>query len=65
MCAKLVESNPEYIPAWNYRKLAVERIFSQLESDSESDPDAIKAIFREELKVVHFFEPDKKVLHSH
>ncbi|KAG5541894.1 hypothetical protein RHGRI_021656 [Rhododendron griersonianum] len=51
VCAKLVESNPEYIPAWNYRKLAVERIVSQLESDSESDPDAIKAIFREELKV--------------
>ncbi|KAI8548404.1 hypothetical protein RHMOL_Rhmol07G0271400 [Rhododendron molle] len=51
VCAKLVESNPEYITAWNYRKLAVERIVSQLESDSESDPDAIKAIFREELKV--------------
>ncbi|KAG6644461.1 hypothetical protein I3843_08G056900 [Carya illinoinensis] len=45
---KLLEVNPEYYTAWNFRKLAVEHRLSQ----SDSDPDSIKSIFSEELKVV-------------
>ncbi|XP_054796184.1 geranylgeranyl transferase type-2 subunit alpha 1 isoform X2 [Prosopis cineraria] len=46
--ARLLEINPESYTAWNYRKLAVEHRVSQ----SESNPDTIKSIFDEELKVV-------------
>ncbi|XP_034675812.1 geranylgeranyl transferase type-2 subunit alpha 1 [Vitis riparia] len=46
--AKLLEANPESYTAWNYRKLAVEHNLSQ----SESDPDTVKSIFSEELRVV-------------
>uniref|UniRef100_A0A7N0V0N3 Geranylgeranyl transferase type-2 subunit alpha n=1 Tax=Kalanchoe fedtschenkoi TaxID=63787 RepID=A0A7N0V0N3_KALFE len=46
--AKLLESNPEVYTGWNYRKLAVEHQLSQ----SESDPEAAKNIFDEELRVV-------------
>ncbi|XP_028777733.1 geranylgeranyl transferase type-2 subunit alpha 1 isoform X2 [Neltuma alba] len=45
---RLLEINPESYTAWNYRKLAVEHLVSQ----SESNPDTIKSIFDEELKVV-------------
>ncbi|GMY06954.1 geranylgeranyl transferase type-2 subunit alpha 1 [Fagus crenata] len=46
--AKLLEINPEYYTAWNYRKLSVEHRLSQ----SESDLDSVKSILSEELKVV-------------
>uniref|UniRef100_A0A2N9GC98 Geranylgeranyl transferase type-2 subunit alpha n=1 Tax=Fagus sylvatica TaxID=28930 RepID=A0A2N9GC98_FAGSY len=46
--AKLLEINPEYYTAWNYRKLSVENRLSQ----SESDLDSVKSILSEELKVV-------------
>lgn len=46
--AKLLEINPEYYTAWNYRKLAVEHRLTQ----SESDPDSVNSILNEELKVV-------------
>lgn len=46
--AKLLEINPENYTAWNYRKLAVEHNVKE----SESDPDSIKSIFDEELRVV-------------
>ncbi|XP_043712538.1 geranylgeranyl transferase type-2 subunit alpha 1 [Telopea speciosissima] len=45
--AKLVEVNPEHYTAWNYRKLAVDNILI-----SETDPDAIKSILNQELRVV-------------
>lgn len=43
--AKLLEINPEYYTAWNYRKLAVEYSLSQPDADPES-------ILNEELRVV-------------
>lgn len=46
--AKLLEINPEYYTAWNYRKLAVEHRLTR----SESDPDSVNSILNEELKVV-------------
>ncbi|XP_030542651.1 geranylgeranyl transferase type-2 subunit alpha 1 isoform X2 [Rhodamnia argentea] len=46
--AKLLEINPEYYTAWNYRKLAVEHNVKE----SESSPESVKSIFDEELKVV-------------
>ncbi|KAK4276904.1 hypothetical protein QN277_015000 [Acacia crassicarpa] len=46
--ARLLEINPESYTAWNYRKLAVEHRVCQ----SDSNPDTIKSIFDEELKVV-------------
>ncbi|KAB1203928.1 Geranylgeranyl transferase type-2 subunit alpha [Morella rubra] len=46
--AKLLEINPEYYTAWNFRKLAVEHRMSQ----PDSDPDSVKSILNEELKVV-------------
>ncbi|CAL0307795.1 unnamed protein product [Lupinus luteus] len=46
--AKLVENNPEWHTAWNYRKLAVKNFLSP----SESDPDYVKSILDEELRVV-------------
>ncbi|MFS7974784.1 putative protein geranylgeranyltransferase type II [Helianthus anomalus] len=44
--AKLIEANPEFMTAWNYRKLAFEQ------SQSEADSDRIQAIIDEELRVV-------------
>ncbi|KAJ0519707.1 putative protein geranylgeranyltransferase type II [Helianthus annuus] len=44
--AKLIEANPEFMTAWNYRKLAFEH------SQSEADSDRIQAIIDEELRVV-------------
>ncbi|CAL5430551.1 unnamed protein product [Camellia sinensis] len=49
--AKLLEANPEYLTAWNYRKFAVEHILSHSETDTEIDPDSIKSIYSEELRV--------------
>lgn len=43
--AKLLEANPEFYTAWNYRKLAVQHYLSQPSSDPES-------ILSEELRVV-------------
>ncbi|CAL5430547.1 unnamed protein product [Camellia sinensis] len=50
--AKLLEANPEYLTAWNYRKFAVEHILSHSETDTEIDPDSIKSIYSEELRVL-------------
>ncbi|KAL9997777.1 putative protein geranylgeranyltransferase type II [Helianthus debilis subsp. tardiflorus] len=47
--AKLIEANPEFMTAWNYRKLAFEH------SQSEADSDRIQAIIDEELRVVTFY----------
>lgn len=55
--AKLLEANPEYLTARNYRKFAVEHILSHSETDTEIDPDSIKSIYGEELRVVHLSEP--------
>ncbi|KAI7995496.1 Geranylgeranyl transferase type-2 subunit alpha 1 [Camellia lanceoleosa] len=49
--AKLLEANPKYLTAWNYRKFAVEHILSHSETDTEIDPDSIKSIYSEELRV--------------
>ncbi|CAL5428184.1 unnamed protein product [Camellia sinensis] len=49
--AKFPEANPEYLTAWNYRKFAVEHILSHFETDTEIDPDSIKSIYSEELRV--------------
>ncbi|OMO50776.1 Double-stranded RNA-binding protein [Corchorus capsularis] len=46
--AKLLEINPESYTAWNYRKLAVEYHLSQ----PESNPDSVKSILDDELRVV-------------
>ncbi|XP_058069367.1 geranylgeranyl transferase type-2 subunit alpha 1 [Magnolia sinica] len=45
--SKLLEINPEIYTAWNYRRLAVENNLR-----SEIDPDSIKALLDEELRVV-------------
>ncbi|PRQ21176.1 putative protein geranylgeranyltransferase type II [Rosa chinensis] len=50
--AKLLEKNPECYTAWNYRKLAVQHNLLAVQSDSDSDSGAIKAILDLELKVV-------------
>uniref|UniRef100_A0A1J3CKT1 Geranylgeranyl transferase type-2 subunit alpha n=1 Tax=Noccaea caerulescens TaxID=107243 RepID=A0A1J3CKT1_NOCCA len=44
----LLEINPEAYTAWNYRKLAVEDTLSRI----ESDPDLVKSVLDEELRVV-------------
>ncbi|KAI7996053.1 Geranylgeranyl transferase type-2 subunit alpha 1 [Camellia lanceoleosa] len=49
--AKLLEANPDYLTAWNYRKFAVEHILNHSETDKEIDPDFIKSIYGEELRV--------------
>ncbi|CAL5430530.1 unnamed protein product [Camellia sinensis] len=49
--AKFLEANPEYLTAWNYRKFVVEHILSHFEKDTEIDPDSIKSIYSEELRV--------------
>ncbi|KAK6277735.1 hypothetical protein POUND7_018058 [Theobroma cacao] len=48
LSAKLLEINPESYTAWNYRKLAVEHHLSQ----PESNPDSVKSILDDELRVV-------------
>ncbi|KAI7994187.1 Geranylgeranyl transferase type-2 subunit alpha 1 [Camellia lanceoleosa] len=49
--AKLLKANPEYLTAWNFRKFAVEHILSHSKTDTEIDPDSIKSIYSEELRV--------------
>ncbi|KAK1323501.1 hypothetical protein QJS10_CPA02g00124 [Acorus calamus] len=44
---KLLEVNPEIYTAWNYRKLAVQNRLG-----SVADPEAIKSVLDEELRVV-------------
>ncbi|KAJ8747985.1 hypothetical protein K2173_013123 [Erythroxylum novogranatense] len=48
LSAALLEINPESYTAWNYRKLAVEYNLTH----SASDPDLVKSIFDEELRLV-------------
>uniref|UniRef100_A0A1J3EY71 Geranylgeranyl transferase type-2 subunit alpha n=1 Tax=Noccaea caerulescens TaxID=107243 RepID=A0A1J3EY71_NOCCA len=48
LSTKLLEINPEAYTAWNYRKLAVEDTLSRI----ESDPDLVKSVLDEELRVV-------------
>ncbi|XP_010439023.1 PREDICTED: geranylgeranyl transferase type-2 subunit alpha 1-like [Camelina sativa] len=48
LSTKLLEINPEAYTAWNYRKLAVEDSLSRI----ESDPNSVKSILDEELRVV-------------
>ncbi|GKC34894.1 geranylgeranyl transferase type-2 subunit alpha 1, partial [Tanacetum coccineum] len=45
--AKLILANPEFMTAWNYRKLAF-----QHNIDQKNDLDYVKSIIDEELKVV-------------
>ncbi|XP_012068032.2 geranylgeranyl transferase type-2 subunit alpha 1 isoform X2 [Jatropha curcas] len=47
LSAKLLEINPEFYTAWNYRKLALEHNLAQ----SVSDPNLVKSILDEELRV--------------
>jgi hypothetical protein len=49
--AKLLELNPEFYTAWNFRKRAVQHLLS-----SETDEEARKRIIKEELDLVfiHF-----------
>lgn len=49
--AKLLELNPEYYTAWNYRKLAVGH-YLRGEPDGKTDEQYIKSILDEELIVV-------------
>ncbi|XP_055833989.1 geranylgeranyl transferase type-2 subunit alpha 1 [Solanum dulcamara] len=48
--AKLLESNPEYYTAWNYRKLAVQHNLNLPEV--ENNEESIKSILDEELRLV-------------
>lgn len=48
LSAKLLETNPELYTAWNYRKLAVQHKLTE----SDSNPDSLKSILDEELRVV-------------
>ncbi|XP_009779399.1 geranylgeranyl transferase type-2 subunit alpha 1 isoform X1 [Nicotiana sylvestris] len=48
--AKLLESNPEYYTAWNYRKLAVQHNLNLPEADNNEE--SIKSILDEELRLV-------------
>ncbi|KAL3514275.1 hypothetical protein ACH5RR_026992 [Cinchona calisaya] len=51
--AKLLEMNPEFITAWNYRKLAVEYHLKEAQSDGDQiDSESIESILDEELRVV-------------
>ncbi|KAM1292824.1 hypothetical protein ACFX13_020126 [Malus domestica] len=49
LSGKLLEQNPEFYTAWNYRKLVVQQ---NLDRCSESDPDSLKSIIDRELKLV-------------
>lgn len=48
--ARLLESNPEYYTAWNYRKLAVQHNLNLPEADNNEE--SIKSILDEELRLV-------------
>ncbi|KAH9756187.1 Geranylgeranyl transferase type-2 subunit alpha 1 [Citrus sinensis] len=48
LSTKLLETNPELYTAWNYRKLAVQHKLTE----NDSDPDSLKSILDEELRVV-------------
>lgn len=50
--AKLLEINPEFMTAWNYRKLAFEHNISSQSEVEKADSDHIKSIIDEELRVV-------------
>ncbi|KAK9080846.1 hypothetical protein SSX86_000605 [Deinandra increscens subsp. villosa] len=50
--AKLIECNPEFMTAWNYRKLAFEHNISSQSESEKADSDHIKSIVDEELRVV-------------
>ncbi|KAI3820230.1 hypothetical protein L1987_07774 [Smallanthus sonchifolius] len=50
--AMLIESNPEFMTAWNYRKLAFEHNLSYQSEADKADADHIKSIIDEELRVV-------------
>lgn len=50
--AKLLETNPEFMTAWNYRKLAFEHNLSSQSDAEKADSDHIKSIIDEELRVV-------------
>ncbi|KAM1014256.1 hypothetical protein TB2_044097 [Malus domestica] len=49
LSGRLIEQNPEFYTAWNYRKLVVQQ---NLDRCSESDPDALKSIIDQELRLV-------------
>ncbi|KAF2281648.1 hypothetical protein GH714_043914 [Hevea brasiliensis] len=48
LSTRLVEINPECYTAWNYRKLAFEHNLTR----SDSNPNSVKSILEEELRVV-------------
>ncbi|KAI3672571.1 hypothetical protein L6452_38662 [Arctium lappa] len=50
--AKLIEANPEFMTAWNYRKLAFEHNLSSQSEAEKGDSDHVKSIIDEELRVV-------------
>ncbi|CAH1454177.1 unnamed protein product [Lactuca virosa] len=50
--AKLLEINPEFMTAWNYRKLAFEHNISSQSEVEKADSDHVKSIIDEELRVV-------------
>ncbi|KAL4566092.1 hypothetical protein LXL04_030202 [Taraxacum kok-saghyz] len=50
--AKLLEINPEFMTAWNYRKLAFEHNISSQSEAEKADSDHLKSIIDEELRVV-------------
>ncbi|XP_048437430.1 geranylgeranyl transferase type-2 subunit alpha 1 isoform X2 [Pyrus x bretschneideri] len=49
LSGRLIEQNPEFYTAWNYRKLVVQQ---NLDRCSESEPDALKSIIDQELRLV-------------
>lgn len=51
--AKLLEANPEFYTAWNYRKLAVQHNLAAVQSSDEDS--SINSILDEELKVVSYY----------
>lgn len=50
--ADLLEANPEFMTAWNYRKLAVEHYLNNRSEAEEADSDFLKSILDVELRVV-------------
>ncbi|KAK6942063.1 Protein prenyltransferase, alpha subunit [Dillenia turbinata] len=53
LSAKLLEINPEFYTAWNYRKLALQHHLSLSHSDSNLEDDVINSLLNEELRVVN------------
>ncbi|KAK6944547.1 Protein prenyltransferase, alpha subunit [Dillenia turbinata] len=49
--AKLLEINPEFYTAWNYRKLALQHNLSLSHSDSNTEDDVITSLLNEELRI--------------